>query len=207
MPRPRSLSTNRIAAAALAVIDRDGLGALSMRGVAAELGMGTMSLYRYVTDREQLEELVVDLVLSTVDTTAPERAPWPRQVAILVERVRNAVAEHPDVVPLTMTHRHTSRSLLRWSESVLAVLTEAGFTGMHRVIVLRTLLSYLIGAIQLEHLGALSGPGTAAMAKLPPEEFPLLAQTARHGQPIPPDEEFRRGLTILLRGLLRGPSQ
>jgi AcrR family transcriptional regulator len=207
MPRPRSLTTNRIAAAALAVIDRDGLNALSMRAVATELGMGTMSLYRYVSDREELEELVVDLVLSTVDTTRPHRAPWPRQVAILVERVREAVAAHPYVVPLTMTHRHTSRSLLRWSESVLAVLTEAGFTGLHRVIALRALLSYVIGAIQLEHLGALSGPGTAAMANLPTNEFPLLSQTARHAQPIPPDEEFRRGLTILLRGLLRGPSQ
>jgi AcrR family transcriptional regulator len=207
MPRPRSLTTNRIAAAALAVIDRDGLAALSMRGVAAELGMGTMSLYRYVTDREQLEELVVDLVLSTVDVTRPERAPWPRQVAILVERVRNAVSAHPDVVPLTVTHRHTSRSLQRWAESVLTVLTEAGFTGLHRVIALRTLLSYVIGAIQLEHVGALSGPATAAMANLPPNEFPLLSQTARNAHPISSDEEFRRGLTILLRGLLRGPSQ
>ncbi|HEV2782029.1 MAG TPA: TetR/AcrR family transcriptional regulator C-terminal domain-containing protein [Actinophytocola sp.] len=201
MPRPKSLSTTRIAAAALAVIDRDGLAGLSMRAVAAELSMGTMSLYRYVTDREQLEGFVVDLVLSDVDTTRPPRASWARQVTILVERVRDAVGAHPAVVPLTMTHRHTTASLLRWSEAVLAALTDGGFTGPHRAIALRTLLKYVIGSIQLEHLGALSGPGTTAMANLPPAEFPLLAQTARHAQPIPPDEEFRRGLSIVLRGL------
>ncbi|MFD0664655.1 TetR/AcrR family transcriptional regulator [Thermocatellispora tengchongensis] len=75
MPRPRSLTETEIAAAALAVIDRDGLDALSMRAVAKQLGTGTMSLYRYVEDRAQLETLVVDLVLGSVDYTLPPRAP------------------------------------------------------------------------------------------------------------------------------------
>jgi len=67
MPRPRSLTQAAIAAAALAVIDRDGVAGLSMRAVAAELGTGTMSLYRYVADRDELERWVVDLVLAEVD--------------------------------------------------------------------------------------------------------------------------------------------
>src|SRR5438477_8989130 len=54
MPRPRSVTPERIARAALAVIDRDGLEGLSMRAVGQELGMGTMSLYRYVPDRGAL---------------------------------------------------------------------------------------------------------------------------------------------------------
>jgi AcrR family transcriptional regulator len=205
MPRPRSLTPDRIAAAALAVIDRDGLAALSMRAVAAELGMGTMSLYRYVTDREQLEGLVVDLVLSDVDTTPPGRAGWTRQVTVLLDRVRHAVAAHPEVVPLTLTHRHTARSVLRWAEAVLGVLTKAGFTGAQRVIALRALLSYLTGAIQLEHLGPLSGAGTAAMADLPRDRYPLLAATATAARRIPNDEEFHRGLMIMLHGLRSQP--
>ncbi|MFG1879973.1 TetR/AcrR family transcriptional regulator C-terminal domain-containing protein [Sphaerisporangium sp. NPDC049003] len=201
MPRPRSLTTTGIAAAALAVIDRDGLAALSMRAVAVELGMATMSLYRYVTDREQLEGLVVDLVLSGVDAAPPEGVAWQGQVATLVERVRDAVGAHPEVVPLTLTHRHASPSVLRWSEAVLAILTGAGFTGEQRVVALRSLLSYLIGSIQMEHLGPLSGVGTAMMAGLPREEYPLLAETARQARGVSAGEEFRHGLDVMMRGL------
>ena len=72
MPRPRSLTPDQLASAALAVLDREGLAGLSMRAVAKELGMSTMALYRYVDDREELEGLVVERVLSAVDTTPPE---------------------------------------------------------------------------------------------------------------------------------------
>ncbi|MET8145161.1 TetR/AcrR family transcriptional regulator C-terminal domain-containing protein [Sphaerisporangium sp. NPDC005288] len=200
MPRPRSLTQDDLAAAALAVIDRDGLAALSMRAVAVHLGMGTMSLYRYVADREQLEGLVVELVLSGVDVRPPHGS-WTRQLTALVERVRAAVRAHPEVVPLTLTHRHTSLAVLRWSEAVLAVLAGAGFTGRHRVVALRALLGYLIGSIQMEHLGPLSGAGTARMAGLPREEFPLLAETAVEGRRVPVAEEFGEGLAVMLAGL------
>ncbi|MEU6149574.1 TetR/AcrR family transcriptional regulator [Actinosynnema sp. NPDC047251] len=196
MPRPRSLTPEDLAAAALAVIDRAGLADLSMRAVAQELGMGTMSLYRYVPDKTGLEALVVDHVLSTVDTRPPA-ADWPDQVTALVHRVRDAIAAHPNAVPLTMTHRHRSPALLRWSEAVLEVLAQAGFRGERRVVALRALLGYLIGAVQLEHLGPLSGPGTAAMAAQ--SEFPLLAETATAGLGVP--DGFRRGLDVVLRGL------
>jgi AcrR family transcriptional regulator len=201
MPRPRSLSETDIAAAALAVIDSDGLGALSMRAVGERLGMATMSLYRYVSDRAQLEGLVVAHVLAGVDLTPPRRGPWTRQIAVLLERVREAVARHPEVVPLTMTHRHAAPGTVRLGEALLGVLTPAGFTGEARVIALRSLLSYLTGAIQLEHFGPLSGAGTDALAALPHEQFPLLAETARHARQVSAADEFRRGLDVLLAGL------
>src|SRR5215472_6802649 len=83
MPRRRSLTTAAIAAAALAVIDRDGTAGLSMRAVATELRVGTMSLYRYVSDREELERLVADLVLAPVDTSQAQHLPWQRRVIAL----------------------------------------------------------------------------------------------------------------------------
>ncbi|SFQ04570.1 regulatory protein, tetR family [Amycolatopsis arida] len=200
MPRPRSLTPDRIATAALTVLDRDGLAALSMRTVAGELGMSTMALYRYVADRGQLEELVVDLVLRAVDLTMPRGSAGTR-LRVLADRVRVAVAEHPAVVPLLLAHRHRAPSSLRWGEVMLTVLTGAGLGGRRRVIAFRAILGYVFGALQVEHFGALSGPGTAALAALPPEEFPLLAETAARARTIPPEEEFRRGFDILLRGL------
>ncbi|MFF5308073.1 TetR/AcrR family transcriptional regulator [Streptomyces massasporeus] len=202
MPRPRSLSHAQLATAALAVIDRDGLAGLSMRSVAKELGMSTMALYRYVDDREELERLVVDLVLETVDTEAPgPGGHWHDRIEVLVRRLRDAVAAHPEIVPLTVAHRHRSLAGLRWSESVLGVLAEAGFDGAQRVVALRGLLGYVIGAIQLEHLGPLSGEGTVAIAELPPDAFPYMTETARDARKVSADREFLGGLALLLRGL------
>ncbi|MFU8853280.1 TetR/AcrR family transcriptional regulator [Micromonospora sp. SL1-18] len=201
MPRPRSLTPAQLADAALAVVDRDGLAALTMRAVGNELGMSTMALYRYVADREELEGLVVERVLDGVDVTPPDTGPWPDRIRVLVERIRSAVGAHPAVVPLFPAHRHRSPGVLRWAEAVLQVLTEAGFHGTRRVVALRGLLSYVIGAIQLEHLGPLSGAGTVAMARLPRDEFPHMAETARAARTVGPDEEFGGGLDILLRGL------
>jgi AcrR family transcriptional regulator len=201
MPRPPSLSRSGIAEAAVAVIARDGLAALSMRTVAAELDVGAMSLYRYVESREELESLVVDLVLGAVDPELPKRASWPKRVTILLERVRAAVGENAFVLPLVLARRHTNEGALRWAEVLLGVLAGAGFEGKARAIAFRTLLSYTIGAIQVEHFGPLSGTGTSALAALPRARYPFLAQTASHARRIAPDEEFRRGLDVVLRGL------
>ncbi|MFI0454107.1 TetR/AcrR family transcriptional regulator [Actinomadura sp. 6N118] len=201
MPRPRSLTQTQIAEAALTVIDRDGLAGLSMRAVAKVLGMSTMALYRYVDDRHELEGLVVELVLGAVDPTPPPAAPWRARIEELVERLRTVIVAHPEVIPLTMTHRHSSHALLRWSEAVAGTLAEAGIEGARRAIALRGLLGYVIGAIQLEHRGPLSGPGTSAIADLPSDTFPNMAETARSARGVTPDEEFRGGLSLLLNGI------
>jgi AcrR family transcriptional regulator len=204
MARPRSLTHDRIAAAALAVVDRDGLPALSMRTVASELGIGTMSLYRYVADREQVERLVVDSILAGMELTVPSEMAWTERVGVLVQRMRTAVGGHPQVTPLLVAHRHTSLGVFRWGEAVLAVLTAAGFAGERRVIAFRCLVSYVIGALQYQQLGSLSGSGTDALAALPRDEYPLLGETARDARQIDPDDEFRRGLALVLAGIGRG---
>lgn len=202
MPRPRSLTPDAVAAAALAVLDRGGLGSLSMRNVARELGVSTMALYKYVTDRAELEQLIVEAVLSPVVVDVPGQTPWNERVALLVERVRDAAGAHPEAVPLLLTHRHTSHRTLQWIEAMLGVLTDAGFTDTGRVIAQRTLVNYLVGTIQADHLGSLAGAGTGAMTALPASEFPHLVRTARTARDVEPDEEFRRGLTILIEGLV-----
>jgi AcrR family transcriptional regulator len=201
MPRPKSLTHSDIAAAALAVIDRDGLSALSMRTVAAQLGVGTMSLYRYVSEREEIERLLVELVLSKLDPVVPARKSWREQVTTIAERIRETVMTHPAVVPLFMAHRHVSPSVLRCSEELLRALTEAGFRGKQRVIALRMLISYINGALQAQHLAALDGQGTVALGTMGSSDFPLLAETARTALQMDPAKEFSGGLGIVLDGL------
>jgi AcrR family transcriptional regulator len=198
VPRPRSLTADRLAAATLAVIDRDGLDALTMRAVAKELGMATMSLYRYVTDKDELEVLVVDHVLSGVDLAVPP-GDWRARIMELLSRFRDAVVTHPATVPLLLRHRHAAPASLVQIEAMLAILTEAGFTGERRAIAQRTVVAYFLGMLQNEHFGPLGGTGTAAMAAQ--ERLPLLAETAAAARGIDGDAEFRGGLEIVLRGL------
>lgn len=200
MPRQRSLTRPQIAAAALEVVDTDGLESLSMRTVARLLGMGTMSLYRYVADRDELEAMVVDLVLAAVDLRPPGGSARHR-ILVLAERVRDATARHPAVVPLVLAHRHHAPAALRWGEVVLGVLADAGYTGKRRVFAFRALLAYVFGALEVQHYSALSGPGTRALAELPVDEFPRLSETAAAARGITAGDEFRRGLEIVLRGL------
>lgn len=201
MPRPKSLEPSELAAAALAVIDREGLEALTLRAVAAELRMGTMSLYRYVDGRHALERLVVDLVLDEVDLNVPARTPWTKGVTLIAERIRRAVFEHPAVVPLFLSHRHVALATRRAGNVLLGMLTDAGFSGVRRVVAFRALLAYLVGALESQHRGPLSGDGTEVLAALPAAEFPYLAETARQARSVSAETEFREGLGIILRGL------
>lgn len=198
MPRPRSLTTERLASATLAVIDRDGLDALTMRAVAKELGMATMSLYRYVTDKDELEILVVDHVLAGVDLAVPP-GDWRERVTEVLSRVRKAVVTHSATVPLLLRHRHAVPASLVLIEAMLAILTDAGFAGERRVIAQRTITAYVFGMLQNEHYGSLAGAGTAAMATQ--EQFPLLAETAALAREVAGDVEFHKGLEVVLRGL------
>jgi AcrR family transcriptional regulator len=201
VPRPRSLTTGDLTAAALAVIDRDGLAALTMRSVAQELRMATMALYRYVADRDQLEMLVVDRILAAVEVTPPAGADWREQALTLLDRMRAAVSAHPGAVPLVLRYRQSSTPVMHWIEAMLSVLTAAGFTGRERVIAQRTVVGYLLGFLQNEHYASIAGAGTAALARMSAEEFPLLAETAAAARSLSVDEEFRDGARVVLRGL------
>ncbi|WP_406266486.1 TetR/AcrR family transcriptional regulator [Nocardia sp. NBC_00881] len=203
MPRPRSLTNTDLVSAALAVLDRDGLSALTMRAVAKELGVATMALYRYIRDRDELEVLIVDQMFASIDTTRPAGIDWKAGATLLIEHIRAGVSAHPAAVPLVLRHRQSSVESLRVMEAMLAVLTEGGFTGRARVIAQRTLIAFLLGFLQNEHYAPLLGRGTAAMARLSPEDYPHLAQTAGQAKGLSVDDEFRNGVQIVLRGLER----
>ncbi|MFB7948910.1 TetR/AcrR family transcriptional regulator C-terminal domain-containing protein [Kitasatospora phosalacinea] len=208
MPRPRSLTTAQIAAAALAVIDRDGLPALSMRTVAAELDRRTMALYRYVEDREELECLVVDLALGSVLGGVPDRAAPPAaavgpraRLLVLLELMREAVGAHPGVLPLAVRHHGSCPSALRWRERLLEALADAGLDAPRRAAALHALVSYVIGALELEHQAAVAAPGGVSV----PEAFPLLAAALTARAATDPAHAFADGARTVLDGLGLGP--
>ena len=80
-PRERALSREAIAAAALAIVDAEGLDAMTMRRVAQELGTGAASLYAHVAGKEELLELVVERVIGEVEIPdEPDPEHWQEQL-------------------------------------------------------------------------------------------------------------------------------
>ena len=189
MPRPRSLDQVTIAAAALAVVDRDGLDTLTMRAVAAELGMSTMSLYRYVSGREEVERLIVDRIFLVADARVSPDATWQQQVTELSEAIHSAVRTHAAVIPLLLVHFQHSPGAWNWLASLLGALSRAGFTAPQRVIAVRTLQAYVIGALQSQFLNPISWSrnrctGQAVSRRLPahsPDRTGSVVDNARTG--------------------------
>ncbi|WUI03228.1 TetR/AcrR family transcriptional regulator [Spirillospora sp. NBC_00431] len=93
-PRP-AYSRAQITEAAIRIADADGLDAASMRRIAADLGTGAMSLYRYVPSRDDLLDLMTDHVLAEMDVPARPSGDWRADLTLLAERTRAVWRRHP----------------------------------------------------------------------------------------------------------------
>src|ERR1700741_486926 len=112
----RPLTRDRVVAEALAVIAADGAQSLSMRALAARLGVVPGALYRHVRSKEQLYDLILDGVLAEVDGQADPALPWTAQVTALAHRLRAVLEEHPGVAALLKTRDPLSPHSLALAE-------------------------------------------------------------------------------------------
>ena len=111
-----ALTRERIVETAVALIDSDGVSALTMRRLGARLEVEAMSLYRYVNGREDLLEAVVDALVGTIEIPAPGQLQpgdgWQAFLQHLAHDVRRLAHEHPSAFPLIAT-RHPAAPWLR----------------------------------------------------------------------------------------------
>ncbi|MFE9538346.1 TetR/AcrR family transcriptional regulator C-terminal domain-containing protein [Streptomyces sp. NPDC006691] len=119
-PRP-AFSRADIAAAAVRIADAEGIDALSMRRVAAELGCGTMSLYNYVPRKEDLYELMVDAVSAEYDLSEPT-GDWRADMLALAHQTRALMHRHPWVPRLMSPVYGFSPNALRYLEHCMTCL-------------------------------------------------------------------------------------
>lgn len=209
MPRPAILNRERIADAALTVIDRDGLPALSMRSLGRELGVAAMSLYNHVPDRVGLESLVAEAVMGGIDLTPAAVAPEPAdEVRRLMGALRDALNAHPAAIPLILTRPTTSEAALAPIEALLAALASAGFTGIDLLGAYRTLFAFLVGFAQADLAGPVSSGRPAVLdevasgvLQLSEARFPHLRSCAIAARTSNSDAEFTFGLDAVLAGL------
>jgi TetR/AcrR family transcriptional regulator, tetracycline repressor protein len=154
------LSLDRIVSTTLELIDEQGIGAATMRSVSSRLGVRAMSLYRYVQDRDDLfDEVVERIVNELVDD--PEVQPYPMDgwrpyLTGMGRGVRRYARAHPHAFPLVATRPPSApwvnpplRSL-RWVEAMLTGLTKEGFSDDQVVFTYRTFNGFLLGHLLLE---------------------------------------------------------
>lgn len=207
MPRGKpTLDRDGILDAALALVDREGADALTIRDVARELGVGTMSLYYHLPDKDALLEGVAERVLGDVDL--PRGGDWVERLRRATEGVRRAERRHPNALPLLLARHFTSPEALRPFEYILRTLREAGFPPREAFFGFRTLTVLAAGSVLMEPVGSLSGSGEDAradigrlFAALPEQEFPYLIEAAGQGAKVGAEEEFAASLDLALTGL------
>jgi AcrR family transcriptional regulator len=95
--RRRPLTRQRVVAEALTIIAEEGVEALTMRTLAARLGVVPGALYRHVRNKEQLHDLVLDGVLAEVDCDVDPSLPWTERIKLLAHLLRAVLEDHPGV--------------------------------------------------------------------------------------------------------------
>ncbi|KUJ70315.1 TetR family transcriptional regulator [Streptomyces albus subsp. albus] len=137
-PKP-SLTPHRIAEAAVALADAEGLDAVSMSKVAAEFGVSAMALYRYVPGKVELVELMVESVLADAPDLSAAGSGWRPRITAWARQSARVHQEHPWLLSATAMRRQVmGPHQLGWLDSALTALESTGLTAaeQHRVFVL-----------------------------------------------------------------------
>jgi AcrR family transcriptional regulator len=208
--RPQ-LTRQRVVTEALAVIAHDGAQALTMRALAARLGVVPGALYHHVGNKQQLQDLVLDGVLAEVDVHTNPSLAWTEQLKILATRLRQVLEAHPGVAGILKTRDPLGPHSLALAEAVLSPLQTAGFADREAGLAFFLLVDYTIGF-------AVSSPRTSVNEQrvrdtairtqlheffrtLPPDRFPTLVALGEHVWVDNRDQRFTAGLQVLVDGL------
>jgi AcrR family transcriptional regulator len=203
------LSRERVLRAAIALADRGGIEALSMRKLGQELGVEAMSLYNHVANKDDLLDGIADLVAETIDVPAPG-ADWKtaiRQTAISSHEV---FVRHRWACSLMMRRPRVSPVRMRWMEAVLRTLREAGFSPDMTHHAYHALDSHITGftlwevSMPFETKEELVAMAQGFLQQIPADEYPYVIEHAeQHIAPSSPNSksEFEFGLELILDGL------
>ncbi|QFG21947.1 TetR/AcrR family transcriptional regulator [Actinomadura sp. WMMB 499] len=208
-PRPVPLDRERIVAAAVALADEGGLEAVSLRKVAARLHAGPMRLYRYISTKEELFDLMVDEVHAEI---LPEERPgdWREALRLHAHRTRRAALRHEWLADLLGGRPSLGPNALAVTEAALSALD--GLADLDTVLrAVETVNAYCTGAIRREVAGLraeratglskrdwqrAAGPHVTRM--LATGRFPALARAVHDGTEVDAETSFAVGLDWVL---------
>lgn len=201
MVRPRQpiLSRQRIIDVATAIIDAEGLDALSTRRLATELDVRAPSLYNHFSTKEEILDAVGDAIIARVDISMFGREEWPAALSSWARAYRAALAAHPNIVPFLARGPARRPAALRLADAVYGGLVDAGWPPSYATRI-GALMRYFVAGSALGSfaLGFVDDPSLYADA------YPHLANAHRlreHREQV--DEgAFALGLESLIDGLV-----
>jgi AcrR family transcriptional regulator len=195
----RPLSPERVVTAALRLVDRRGLRALSMRRLGGALGVEAMSLYKHVPGKPALLDLLVERVLSGI-APPPTGASWERRIRHVAGELRRVSLTHPHIFPLLATRVPASPKALAPLEALLGAIIDAEVDDARAPGHFWTFIAWSTGAL-LAETAALTGsgaPGFGIPPELDPTAFPALARLGAAVAACDFAGEYARGLEMLI---------
>ncbi len=196
------LTRDRIVDAAIALLDDEGVGGMTMRRLAERLGSGPTTLYWHVRTKDDVIDLALDAIFGEVAVPAGAGQPWQAETRALIIGWRAAMLRHPWSAAL-IGRPMLGPNVLRRTEFLHAALARAGFTGTDLIAAAHALANYVIGsALTQSTWHQVQAPGAQEAAdehvRERAESYPTLA--ANLG-PHDEDMTFGRGLDLLIAGL------
>jgi AcrR family transcriptional regulator len=200
-PGPRSsLDVDRIVTAAIGLADRDGLGAVSMRRVAAELGVGAMTLYGHVPGKGELVDLMLDSVLTELYADGAPAGNWRARLHAVADENRKLFLRHPWAVHLAPGRPPLGPHAMRKYELELRAVDGLGLSDLE--------MDLLVGLVNGFALSAVNGPPQGAAgdrAFIDADRFPTAARVGRAGADrLSVDDARKRSFDFGLERLLDG---
>jgi AcrR family transcriptional regulator len=204
----RELSIERIVEAAMAIADAEGLAAVSMSRVATSLGFTTMSLYRYVTSKDDLLLLMQDAACWVAVPEADPEQGWRDGLRQWFALVRQVYRAHPWFADLPVTSVPVTPNNLIMADEALRALRDLALSDAEKIAVLLLVSTYsrAVGSLERDLLSAhpgaatidATGPRYGAILRelVTPERFPYLAPLVASGAYTGEDTENNTGVPV-----------
>jgi len=199
------LSRERVLQAGLELVDREGVGALTMRRLGKELGVEAMSLYGYVVNKQDLLDGVLDCVYDEMPRSIALDGPWQERLRVTARKFREVLLRHPNTVSLVAARPVMSEGSLGLVESALAELRSLGVDIARANQVLTVIVAFTVGHVASQVGDSDRPPATEVQAfhhALDRSRFPHVADRAALGS-VDREAEFALGLDFIVDGVER----
>jgi AcrR family transcriptional regulator len=194
--RKSRLTREKIAAAALAIADKDGFEVVSMRRIAQELKVGTMSLYYYIKTKDDLIAAMDDALMAEAVLPSLPKG-WKRAIVEIARRTRAIFIRHPWALT-TMLSAPPGLNAMRHMEQCLEALAETSMTGGEKLTLLGMVDDFVFGHTLREAADRSAVDTEFAAAQLRSGAFPRLVEVFGDGRIRAQDDRFEQGLRRLL---------
>ncbi|WP_327140026.1 TetR/AcrR family transcriptional regulator C-terminal domain-containing protein [Nocardia sp. NBC_01327] len=143
--RPAQFSREDVVLAAVAVLDAEGLEALTMRRIGAQLNVSAMALYRHLPNRQAVLAAIVDHLVAQTDTTMAPGVTWPLALHTLAGNYRRMLLSHPNAVVLLATHPVDIEIGTHLVSDVLILLMAEGITQQDALTTIQSVMTFVLG--------------------------------------------------------------